>query len=320
MSSGFEIHQDKALGFGEKGLGSSSCEPYIKLTEAGMAMLAELRGARLSFFLCICFREIAFMSRKEPPYAIDDIHQSTRYSVRALKDAAAWLVAHDFVRVHGTTLHGEKLYRPNGAYAYFGHRGDPPPDDSYAKIAQQDQDNSCAKKGRGYAKTDKQVCKNQQKAVQKSDTTDRRRLSSDHSDEDTPSSPEALGILIEAGLFTADRDFATNGITIEQAVAIAHWMKRPTGYKKPIKDPASWARKCLLNDPKWLTHQSQPERELDLVGAENARRSDINDFEWHRMSRTNRRHIIAKETGRDLDSIPDDPHFGCTHVEENAKA
>lgn len=316
MSRAFEIHQDNAIEYDESGRRAFSTTYYIKLDESAEVMLKKLKGARLSFFTCISLHEIAVLQRDEPPYSIVDISRVTDYSIRALKDAAAWLIAHEFAVVSGTTLHGEKLYRPTDTYAWFGQRREPPADDSYAKTAQLAQDTSRAKKVPRYAKTAKEVCKNQQEGMQKPDTVVRRRLTPNSSGEITPSSPEALERLMTAGLFTADRDFGNAGITLDQARAIADWIAHPTGYNEKIKDPASFARKCLLRNHEWLRFWDAPPNELQLVGAENSHRSEFDDFNWHRMSDTNRRHIIAIERGLDIDSVADDPHYGCTHQRE----
>lgn len=314
MSRAFEIHQDNAIGYDESGRRAISSTYYIKLDESAEVMLKKLKGARLSFFTCISLHEIAVLQRDEPPYSIVDISRVTDYSIRALKDAAAWLIAHEFAVVHGTTLHGEKLYRPTDTYAWFGQRREPPADDSYAKTAQLAQDTSRAKKGKRYAKTDKEVCRNQQVGVQKPDTVVRRRFSPDHVEDPSPStSTEALTILMAAGIITADRDFAQAGITLEHAHAIAQWIGHPTGHNKRIKDPASYARTCLRANPGWLRPRDPTTSELELVGPENARRDDFSDIQWHRLLPANRRHIIAIDLGADLETVEDDPHYRCRH-------
>lgn len=340
MTKPFQIFQEKSVGYDEEGRHSFSSTYYIKLDESAEVMLGKLKGARLSFFTCISLHEIAVLQRDEPPYSIDDISRVTRYSVRALKYAAPWLLEKGFAVVCGTTLRGEKMYRPTDTYAWFGERyahlprgvsedrnrdpgnhyakiAYPPRGGAEGKIAHQAADDPHAKNDRRYAKSSTPPGKKQQNGVQKTDTVVRNRLRSDSSEEQLSSSPEsAFRILIGAGLVTADRDFAQDGITEEHARAIADWIAHPTAQNKYIENRASYARRCLLVNPGWQRPRKSRE-ESDYVGGESLRRTDFSDELWHRVNPMNRRQIISKEKGTDWEETTDDPHYRCEHTAAN---
>jgi hypothetical protein len=312
MSKPFQIFQEKSVGYDEEGHRSFSSTYYIKLDESAQGMLGKLKGARLSFFTCISLHEIAVLQRDEPPYTIAYIRDVTGYSERALQYAAPWLLAHGFAVVCGTTARGEKMYRPTDTYAWFGERGAkialvPSNSKRGAKIA-------LAPRGAKSAPPALQGCKKRQNGVQKTDTVVRRRDKLNSSDLPlSSSSVTAVQILTEAGLITADRDFANAVITEEHARAIADWIAHPTAQNKYIEDRASYARRCLLVSPSWQRPRDASEKQKPSE----LQRTDFSDTQWHRLHPTNRMDIISREKGIIWEETQDDPHYGCVHTVKN---
>jgi len=127
MPQPIEIVQERAVGFDAHGKRTHTIRSYIKLDESAEAMLGELSGVYLTFFLCVSLHEISVCSRGAMPYTRADVCRVTRrrdgkatISERAAIYAAKWLVENGFIYECGTRANGEKMYRPCGTYAWFG--------------------------------------------------------------------------------------------------------------------------------------------------------------------------------------------------------
>lgn len=120
---GFEIVTEESRGYDEHGHRTSSVRGFIKLDESVEPLLKKLRGAPLSFFICVSAHEPSVCKNGKAPYTRSDVERITGFSERAVQYAAQMLVSLNFVVVCGTTESGEKMYRPSGEYAWFGDRG-----------------------------------------------------------------------------------------------------------------------------------------------------------------------------------------------------
>lgn len=127
MPHPLEIVQEKIVGYDARGKRDHTTRAYIKLDESAEALLGELQGVYLLFFLCISLHEISVCARGAMPYTRADVCRVTcrrdgkaNISERAAHYAAKWLAENGFIYECGTRSNGEKMYRPCGTYAWFG--------------------------------------------------------------------------------------------------------------------------------------------------------------------------------------------------------
>lgn len=115
----FELHQDKAIGYGESGFNAASVEYYIKLKAGFRDFLSQLKGAPLSCFMAIALHETEIALNDAPPLTISEMAEQTDFSRRACVYAADDLLRLNFIVVVGKRADGAKFYRPS-VYAWFG--------------------------------------------------------------------------------------------------------------------------------------------------------------------------------------------------------
>lgn len=122
-----QLVRKQTIAFTESGLSEVHDDLYIKLESDLAGWLRELKGARLSTFICIALQEARVCAEQGSPATLTDIAQATGYDERTVLYTVQWLKQHDFIS-EGQPIGQMKTYRPH-AFAWFGgvkkvHRGE----------------------------------------------------------------------------------------------------------------------------------------------------------------------------------------------------
>lgn len=288
MSQPISIIREQEIGYNEHGQATRSDTTYVKLSVSLLGLLARLKGARLSVFLCLALNEAEISLGHSTGLSLENIVPDSGFSERQVLRAAQFLTANNFateLEVRGS--HNEKLYRAS-AYAWFGDHKAAPASNSGKKQApassRGDKMSDRASNVRGVTRSSSSST-----PVQSRFELD---LTTDYS--------EAASILSGCGILTRDLDL--HGMTDRDASAIAEYV---TANPDGKRSPAGWVYTLLRANPRWRP----PERQMEFVAL---RRSDFNDAQWRRLLPVNRQKIIADETGNP--DAADDPEYGCDQL------
>lgn len=258
MTRGFQVVQEKSIAYDEHGYASESRTGYIKVDESALEFLRQLKGAPLSFFMCVSLHESSSDKREFAPYTLRDIAQITKFSVRALQYAEQLLIPR-FVEVVGYNERGEKLFRPNHAMAWFGADIG-----GGAKIAPRPTRASGATDCTPSAKNITDRCKKSQSPVQKvaSEIVVEEVQSSDLEVKNTTYSVSCVREILEhAGFYGKDLDTLAGKVAPERAERWALWIRWAKEFRADkFQSPAGIARFHLLRDP-----ESEPPNSMRVV-------------------------------------------------------
>lgn len=240
--SGLEIVTEHSRGFDEHGHRTQSVRGFVKLDESVEPLLYRLRGAPLSFFICIAAHEPSVCQNGKAPYTRSDVERITGFSERAVQYAAQMLVSLNFAVVCGTTARGEKMYRPSGEYAWFGNeRGAKvaPQEEKGAKVAPRKASTPGVQKptGRG-AKTDIPKPSSRSRGVQKPSHDDDVNSRPSQSSGKHHHNMAGVRQILQAGGFRGQRrDELARILTEDEAHKAAEWVvaakNHPGQYPKP---------------------------------------------------------------------------------------
>jgi hypothetical protein len=116
-----QIVREKKITYNEFGQSAASEETYVKLSASLIDLLAALKGARLSAFLCLALNESEIYLGRSSGLTLKDIERMSDYSDRHVLRAVQFLTAKNFAIETGELgSHGDKLYRVCN-YAWFGN-------------------------------------------------------------------------------------------------------------------------------------------------------------------------------------------------------